>query len=215
MSCSLPLKYKLCLYIKTCLTILSNNPNNKQEEEQKKKMTYFRPLFLFLLTFFVLSSALDMSIISYDEKHADLGATNHRTDDEVKGLYESWIVKHGKNYNAIGEKEKRFEIFKDNLRFIDEQNAETRPYKLGLNRFSDLTNDEYRALFVGGRFDKKTRLLKNPKSERYAFKAGEKLPESVDWRQKGAVAPVKDQGQCGEFFFFFLSVGGRLLSMEC
>lgn len=166
-------------------------------------MDFFRPFLFFLVTFFVLSSALDMSIISYDEKHGDLGTTH---DDEVKGLYESWIVKHGKNYNAIGEKEKRFEIFKDNLRFIDEQNAETRPYKLGLNRFSDLTNEEYRAVFVGGRLDRKTRLLKNPKSERYAFKAGEELPESVDWREKGAVAPVKDQGQCGEFFFFFFQM---------
>jgi cathepsin L len=37
---------------------------------------------------------------------------------------------------------------------------------------------------------------KNP-SERYAFKAGDKLPESVDWRGKGAVNPIKDQGSCG------------------
>lgn len=166
-------------------------------------MAFFRPFLFFLLTFSVLSSALDMSIISYNEKHGDLGtAHHHRTDDEVKGLYESWIVKHGKNYNAIGEKEKRFEIFKDNLKFIDEHNAETRPYKLGLNRFSDLTNEEYRAMFVGGRLDRKTRLLKNPKSERYAFKVGEELPESVDWREKGAVAPVKDQGQCGSCWAF-------------
>ncbi|KAK6779337.1 hypothetical protein RDI58_021521 [Solanum bulbocastanum] len=46
------------------------------------------------------------------------------------------------------------------------------------------------------------RLLKNPKSERYAFKAGEKLSESVDWRQKGVVAPGKDQGQCRSCWAF-------------
>lgn len=124
-------------------------------------------------------------------------------------LYESWLAKHGKAYNAIGEKEKRFEIFKDNLKFIDEHNSADRQYKLGLNRFADLTNEEYRSMFVGGRIDRKTRLMSRRASDRYAFKAGEELPESVDWRKKGAVAPVKDQGQCGMAFLFTLNYNGE------
>ncbi|KAI3445956.1 hypothetical protein Pfo_002621 [Paulownia fortunei] len=152
-----------------------------------------------LLSFFIISSALDMSIIKYDQNH-DTGPA--RSESEIMALYESWLVKHGKAYNAIGEKEKRFEIFKDNLKFIDEHNSVDRPYKLGLNRFADLTNEEYRSIFVGGRLDSKTRLMNQRASDRYAFKAGEELPESVDWRKKGAVAPVKDQGQCGSCWAF-------------
>ncbi|KAK6159273.1 hypothetical protein DH2020_006587 [Rehmannia glutinosa] len=149
-----------------------------------------------LLSFFLLSSALDMSIITYDQNH------NVGSENDVAALYESWLVKHGKAYNAIGEKERRFEIFKDNLRFIDEHNSVDRPYKVGLNRFADLTNEEYRSMFVGGRLDRKSSLMNRKASDRYAFKAGEKLPESVDWRKKGAVAPVKDQGQCGSCWAF-------------
>ena len=111
-------------------------------------------------------------------------------------VYEAWLAKHGKSYNALGEKERRFQIFKDNLRFIDEHNAENRTYKVGLNRFADLTNEEYRSMYLGTRTAAKRR-SSNKISDRYAFRVGDSLPESVDWRKKGAVVEVKDQGSCG------------------
>lgn len=116
------------------------------------------------------------------------------------GLYESWLVKHGKAYNGLGEKETRFNIFKDNLRFIDEHNnSENRTYKVGLNRFADLTNEEYRSVYLGTRTDAKRRFMKSKSaSQRYMFQAGDRLPKSVDWRVKGAVSLIKDQGQCGK-----------------
>jgi hypothetical protein len=151
---------------------------------------------IFLFMIFTISSALDMSIISYDESHGD--KSSGRTDGEVMAIYEAWLTKHGKAYNAIGEKEKRFEIFKDNLRFIDEHNnAESRTYKVGLNRFADLTNEEYRSTYLGAKLSTKKRLSK--RSDRYEPRVGDQLPDSVDWRKKGAVVDVKDQGSCGEF----------------
>uniref|UniRef100_A0A5B7A833 Actinidain n=1 Tax=Davidia involucrata TaxID=16924 RepID=A0A5B7A833_DAVIN len=155
-------------------------------------------LFLFSAS---LSSATDMSIIDYNNKHIQKSAW--RSDEEVMGMYQWWLAKHRKAYNGLGEKEKRFEIFKDNLRFIDEHNSENRAYKVGLNRFADLTNEEYRSLYLGMRTDAKRRFLKYKSvSQRYAFRAGDKLPESVDWRERGAVAPIKDQGNCGSCWAF-------------
>jgi C1A family cysteine protease len=161
-------------------------------------------MILLVLLTSTVSLALDMSIISYDKTHPD--KSTQRTDKEVMNMYEEWLVKHGKSYNALGEKDKRFEIFKDNLKFIDEHNSQNLSYKLGLNRFADLTNEEYRTKFLGTRMDPNRRMKKvGSRSNRYAPRVGDKLPESVDWRKEGAVVGVKDQASCGKQTLSILS----------
>nr|CAD1825849.1 unnamed protein product [Ananas comosus var. bracteatus] len=61
----------------------------------------------------VAAAAGGMSILGY-------GA---RSEAEVRRLYRSWMGRHGKWYNGVGEEERRFEIFKENLRYVDEHNA--------------------------------------------------------------------------------------------
>ncbi|KNA09069.1 hypothetical protein SOVF_157000, partial [Spinacia oleracea] len=156
-------------------------------------MAYLSVILCIISTVLVISSAIDISIVSYNQENPSKEPTE-RTDADVMTLYESWLVKHGKNYNALGEKERRFGVFKDNLRYIDDHNTQNRSFKLGLNRFADLTNEEYRSMYLGTRMDNRRRSVRS--SNRYAFREGDSLPESVDWREKGAVVPVKDQGSC-------------------
>lgn len=161
-------------------------------------------LLVLSLSFLVLTLASDMSIITYDETHKPSTTSLIRTDDEVMTMYNSWLVNHGKSYNALGEKETRFQIFKDNLRYIDNHNADPdRSFELGLNKFADLTNDEYRSKYMGTKSRDSRPKLSKGRSDRYAPVAGETLPDSIDWREKGAVAAVKDQGGCGELIFPF------------
>jgi len=161
-------------------------------------MGFLKPTMAILfLAMVAVSSAVDMSIISYDEKHG-VSTTGGRSEAEVMSIYEAWLVKHGKaqSQNSLVEKDRRFEIFKDNLRFVDEHNEKNLSYRLGLTRFADLTNDEYRSKYLGAKMEKKG---ERRTSLRYEARVGDELPESIDWRKKGAVAEVKDQGGCGKF----------------
>jgi len=149
---------------------------------------------LFLVYLALASASSEMSIIS--------NGGMQRSEKEMRQLYDEWLAKHGRANSVLGEKERRFRVFKDNLCFIDSHNAAAdvgqHSFRLGLNRFADLTNEEYRSVYLGVRTNSTHRSLAGVRSDRYQYNASEKLPKSVDWRAKGAVTPAKDQGSCGQ-----------------
>ena len=109
--------------------------------------------------------------------------------------FEQWMVRYGRAYEDNNEREKRFNIFKQNVARIESFNsAKDRPYKLGINQFADLTNEE----FVASRNRFKGHMCSN-KATTFKYENATALPSTVDWRKKGAVTPIKDQGQCGKF----------------
>ncbi|KAB2612585.1 ervatamin-B-like [Pyrus ussuriensis x Pyrus communis] len=123
------------------------------------------------------------------------GATSRTLQDaSIYGRYEQWLTRYGRVYNDVNEKETRFKIFKENVAFIESSNKDAnKPYRLSVNQFADLTNEEFKASrngFKGHECSTKTSSFKYEN-------VTASLPATMDWRKKGAVTPVKDQGQCG------------------
>ncbi|XP_038970335.1 senescence-specific cysteine protease SAG39-like [Phoenix dactylifera] len=108
--------------------------------------------------------------------------------------HEQWMAQQGRAYRDSAEKERRYQIFKSNVELIESFNAGNSKYKLGVNQFADLTNEEFRAMMNGF----KPSTLKTLKATNvFRYENVTAVPTSMDWRAKGAVTPIKDQGQCG------------------
>lgn len=99
-------------------------------------------------------------------------------------------------------------IFGENLEYIESFNSRRdafRTYTLGVNNFTDLSQDEFHRLYNG--FIQRTQGPSSASEERRAGRTLEvnvteemlrqRLPRTVDWSQRGVLTPVKQQGQCG------------------
>ncbi|XP_019174039.1 PREDICTED: zingipain-2-like isoform X2 [Ipomoea nil] len=114
--------------------------------------------------------------------------------------HERWMSLHGRSYKNETEKSKRFTIFKENVKFIEKFNKVSgRSFKLGTNKFTDLTKEEFRATLLNE--EKSTPYPKTSKPTSFVNESLAEVPESLDWREQGAVTNISVQGKCGAWAF--------------
>lgn len=126
--------------------------------------------------------------------------------DECNGVFATefarWKLEHAKEYSSPAEQRYRFQIFCQNLNEIKNHNAAyEEEYSMGLNYFSDLTSEEFRAKFAKRtthipKFDDSSQLNMTQNLGSMV------IPEFVDWSKTPVISRVSNMKECGACYAF-------------
>ena len=121
---------------------------------------------------------------------------NSDLDSIIFKHFQKFIKKYEKKYNSITEFLARYEVFKKNVLMMSK--SKNSSYKIGINKFSDLTQQEFQKKYLNLNYDAMAVANFDP----FHIKIKNDAPDSLDWRNLNRVTVVKDQGACSAAWAF-------------
>jgi cathepsin L len=127
----------------------------------------------------------------------------HGLDESLNKHWDDFTSVYNKKYDAQFQYVRRM-IWESNLNYIQKHNIEydmgKHSYSLGMNEFGDYTHQEFKSFYLGVKTQFNN--LNRTGTTFLSSISPNTLPKEVDWRTKGYVTPVKNQGQCGSCWSF-------------